>query len=186
MWVKICGITRPEDAMLARELGADAVGFVFTGSPRRASPDVLLPWIRKMTGVEKVGVFMDEGVGEILQVCEGLGLDTIQIHAEPMRGHELLTGRYRIIYARDGYQGKRLSEIPCRVLIDASRGSGTQSAWEEMTIPFILAGGLTPENVREAIRRAKPAGVDVSSGVEEAPGVKDPALMERFIREAKS
>jgi len=87
----------------------------------------------------------------------------------------------------DVYKERKMPEgIPWRILIDSSKGSGIKGAWKELAIPYILAGGLTPENVREAIQAAKPAGVDVASGVERAPGIKDRALMERFIREAKS
>jgi phosphoribosylanthranilate isomerase len=187
MWVKICGITRHEDAILACELGADAVGFVFTGSPRRVSKDTVAPWIQSIAGIEKVGVFTNESTEEIMRVCDELGLDTIQLHAGVCRTHESLWMHYNIIYAMDVYRVRNLPEgIPWRILIDSSKGSGIKGAWKELTIPYILAGGLTPENVRDAILIAKPAGVDVASGVERAPGIKDRALMERFIREAKS
>jgi phosphoribosylanthranilate isomerase len=79
-----------------------------------------------------------------------------------------------------------LPGYPCRILIDASRGKGMKGIWEKTDVPFILAGGLTPDNVRDAIRAAMPLGVDVSSGVEVSPGIKDPVKVQRFIREAKS
>ena len=186
MWVKICGITRRDDAVAAAALGADALGFVFTQSPRRISPGSVSTWIRGITGVEKVAVFTTEPAEEILAVCDGLGIDTIQLHAEPSEEHEQLIRSYGIIYAMDEYRKDLMPGFPCRVLIDASRGKGRQSEWKERDIPYILAGGLNPGNVREAVRIARPAGVDVSSGVESAPGIKDPGRVENFIREARS
>ena len=186
MWVKICGITRREDAMMAARLGADALGFVFTKSPRNVMRDTISHWIREITNVEKVAVFMDESVDEILESCEDLGIDTIQLHAAPSRDHERLVPVYDIIYAMDDYRPGTLPVFPCRILIDASRGRGSRGVWEERDFPYILAGGLNPDNVREAVKLARPAGVDVSSGVELQPGIKDPFKMARFIREAKS
>lgn len=186
MWVKICGITRREDAMAAAALGADALGFVFTNSPRRVLPARVWPWIRKIEGIEKVAVFTTEPVEEILATCDALRIDTIQIHAALSRDHERLGSRYGIICAMSEFRKDLVPGFPCRVLIDASRGTGMQGQWKEMDIPYILAGGLNPGNVREAVRIARPAGVDVSSGVESAPGVKDPDKMESFIREARS
>jgi phosphoribosylanthranilate isomerase len=186
VWVKICGITRYEDAMLACSLGTDAVGFVFTESPRRVNRESLVPWIHALTGVEKVGVFRDEGIDEIMRTCDGLGLDAIQFHTDPISTHERLWQRYAVIYAMEGFHEERFSGIPCRILIDSSLGKGMKGVWKKYDFPYILAGGLTPENVRGAIHKAGPAGVDVSSGVEKAPGIKDWSLMEWFIREAKS
>ena len=186
MWVKICGITRLEDAKFAIGCGADALGFVFTKSPRNVSREIIVPWIQKITGVEKVAVFMDEGVDEILKTCAGLGIDTIQLHAAPSQEHERLIERYGIIYAAHEYRQGMLPGYPCRILIDASTGKGMKGIWKKRDVPFILAGGLTPDNVREAIRAAMPEGVDVSSGVEMSTGIKDPLKVERFIREAKS
>jgi phosphoribosylanthranilate isomerase len=186
MWVKICGITRPEDAILAAGCGADALGFVFTKSPRNVSREIILPWIHEITGVEKVAVFTDEGVDEILTTCAGLGIDTVQLHAAPSEKHERLREQFGIIYAVHEYRQGMLPCYPCRMLIDASTGRGMKGIWKERDVPFILAGGLTPDNVREAIRAALPEGVDVSSGVEVSPGIKDPLKVARFIREAKS
>jgi phosphoribosylanthranilate isomerase len=186
MWVKICGITRREDALHAAACGADALGFVFAKSPRKVFRESVAPWIRDITGVEKVAVFMDEGVDEILMTCAGLGIDAIQLHAAPSQEHGRLMEQYGIIYAAREYRQGMITSLPCRILIDASTGKGMKGIWKKRDIPFILAGGLTPDNVREAIRAALPVGVDVSSGVEMSPGIKDPLKVERFIREAKS
>jgi phosphoribosylanthranilate isomerase len=184
MWVKICGITRYEDALRACALGADALGFVFTRSPRRVKADGIAAWIHSISGVEKVGVFTDENVEDIMRICLKLGIGTVQLHCSPSASHKFLREKLKIIYAMEEYRGM-IPDISCRILIDSSMGMGMKGPWRELSHPYILAGGLTPENVREAIRIAKPAGVDVSSGVENAPGIKDKKLMERFIREAK-
>jgi phosphoribosylanthranilate isomerase len=186
MWVKICGITRHEDATLAAALGADALGFVFTQSPRKIGRDTISPWIQEIDSVEKVAVFTDETVDEILEVCDGLGINTIQLHAVPSAEHERLSMRFGIIYAIHEYRKDLLPGFPCRILIDGSRGRGVKGQWKELDVPYILAGGLTPDNVREAIKSGKPVGVDVSSGVEISPGIKDPLKLKQFIREAKS
>jgi phosphoribosylanthranilate isomerase len=186
MWVKICGITRLEDAVTARDLGADALGFVFTKSPRRVDRAWVEPWITGIRGVEKVAVFTGEAVDEIQRICEGLGIDTVQLHAAPTPGHADLARRFRVIYAVREYDPGLMPGFACRILIDASRGTGVCAPWVERDIPYILAGGLNPDNVREAIAAGRPAGVDVSSGVESAPGIKDPLKVERFIREAKT
>jgi phosphoribosylanthranilate isomerase len=186
MWVKICGITRQEDASRAFELGADALGFVFTRSPRRVRPESLDHWIHSITGVEKVGVFTDENVEDIVRICLKLGIGTVQLHSKPCASHKFLCEKFNLIYAVDEYRKGMIPDGSCRILMDSSKGSGMKGSWKELPIPYILAGGLTPENVREAIRKARPAGVDVSSGVESSPGIKDSLLMERFIREARS
>lgn len=187
MWIKICGITRHEDALIAAEQGADAIGFVLTRSTRRADPEKVSAWIYKLENIEKVGVFTDEDPAEIIRLGKMLGLDTVQLHSEFTSKHVKLMGQFKIIYAVKNLFEKPLPEgIPCRILIDPSRGCGTKGSWEKGDKPFILAGGLTPGNVREAIRKTAPLGVDVSSGVESEPGIKDPALITRFIQEARS
>ena len=186
MWVKICGLTRKEDALAAAELGADAVGFVFTKSRRRADPEEISKWINEIKGLEKVGVFTDEPVEYILEIAEGLGLDTVQLHTELNETHKLLEDRINVIVAIRGQVQEIIPEIKCRILIDPSMGQGEKADWKPYPFPFILAGGLTPENVREAILKAHPAGVDVSSGIEISPGIKDMKKMQKFIMEAKS
>jgi len=206
MWVKICGITRLEDATAAVQLGADAIGFVLTPSPRRADVDELKTWIHDIHWVEKVGVFTHEDPRLILDIGQALGLNSIQLHGELTPGHAVLAERFEIIHAlsdpellkqfvprtsmRRGAGGHSLNRITAgdfsyRVMIDASRGTGKTGKWEPRGFPYILAGGLNPDNVRQAIAKAHPVGVDVSSGVETSPGIKDAGLMERFIKEAR-
>ena len=209
MWVKICGLTRKDDALAAAGLGADALGFVLARKSRKyVDPGKNSEWIHRIKGVEKVGVFYDESSVEIMDIAVKLDLDTIQIHASITEEHITLLNKFRIISAiKDGNSlvlekgkvkpGEVLMEmpenergekrnIPVRILIDPSMGWGIQAEWRPYPFPFILAGGLTPDNVTEAIIKARPSGVDVSSGVEVSPGIKDIYLIERFIREARS
>jgi len=206
MWVKICGITRREDAMAAVQLGADAIGFVLTPSPRSADLDELKTWICDIHWVEKVGVFTHEEPQLIMSLGQALGLNSIQLHGALTPGHAALAERFEIIYAlRDpelleeviprthrghgpsGHVAKRImaGDFSCRIMIDASMGTGKTGEWVPRGFPYILAGGLNPDNVRQAIAMAHPVGVDVSSGVETAPGIKDAGLMERFMKEAR-
>jgi phosphoribosylanthranilate isomerase len=206
MWVKICGITRREDAIAAVQLGADAIGFVLTTSPRRADIDDLKTWIHDIHWVEKIGVFTYEDPRLILALGQALGLNSIQLHGGLTPGYAVLAERFEIIYAlkdqeqlkevvpgiRKGqgmrsYSANRINmgDFSCRIMVDASMGTGKTGEWIPRGFPYILAGGLNPDNVRQAIVMAHPAGVDVSSGVETGPGIKDAVLMERFIKEAR-
>lgn len=187
MWVKICGITRFEDACTALDAGADAIGFVLTRSRRRVDPHLIDAWIHKVTGVEKVGVFMNEDPKYILETASILGLHTIQLHVPLNAGHRILSERFEIIHAVKELEGMEMpKEVPCRILFDPSTGTGTAGVWKRYDISYILAGGLTPENVRQAIAQAGPSGVDVSSGVESSPGIKDADKVRKFIQEAKA
>jgi phosphoribosylanthranilate isomerase len=186
MWVKICGLIRREDALAAAGLGADAIGFVFTESRRRADPGEIGKWINEIKGVEKVGVFTDEPVEEILEIAGKLKLDSVQLHTGLNETHKLLEDRIKIIVAIKGQAQGVIPAIKCRILIDPSMGTAGKADWKPYPFPFILAGGLTPENVREAIFKAHPAGVDVSSGIEISPGIKDIEKTGKFIMEAKS
>jgi len=189
MWIKICGITRYEDAIVASDLGADAIGLVFTHSPRRVAPEAIRPWVHRLSNIEKVGVFTREDPAYIVEIGEGLNLDTIQIHTRLTKGHYMLATRFKIIYAPKDYKNIRMPHVESRILIDPSMGSGNKACLHDVrsiNIPFILAGGLNPDNVKDAIKNASPIGVDVSSGVECSPGIKDPELIERFIKEARS
>lgn len=195
--------------MAAVRMGTDAVGFVLTKMSRKyADPDEVSKWAGEIKGVEKVGVFYDESPRTMMDIAVRLGLDTIQVHSSMTLEHMALLDKFRVVaairsagdlyYKRAGrgtdevlmevngneHGAKR--DIPVRILIDPSMGYGIKADWRPYPFPFLLAGGLTPDNVREAIMRAHPAGVDVSSGVEISPGIKDISLMERFIMEARS
>jgi phosphoribosylanthranilate isomerase len=188
MWIKICGITRYGDALLAIEFGADAIGFVFTKSPRMVSQKNIEPWIQEISGIEKVGVFTTENPAYIEDIASALGLNTIQIHGKLSQDHLKLLKRYKIIHALKKCEDVYDPPLGCRILIDPSMGKGAHANWDSLRnikVPFILAGGLNPDNVRNAIKTASPMGVDVSSGVEIAPGIKDKKLIEKFIKEAR-
>ena len=206
LFVKICGITRPEDADLAAELGAGALGFVFwPGSPRCVAPDVARGIIRRSgSRVTSVGVFVDASPEQVTRIMDEVGLDMAQLH-----GHESPEYCRQILAAPKPEGGRRvikaiglqdsepvaLGEFDAEVLIlvdahDPSRYGGTgrtvdwaaarQVASMRQTI---LAGGLNPENITRAIDAVQPYGVDVSSGVESEPGVKDAARLRRFFEE---
>jgi len=198
--VKICGITNEEDALHAAACGADALGFVFyAGSPRcvtpeqvRAISEVLPPF------VTRVGLFVNEAPERIRQVAEVCGLDVIQLHGdEPPAACQLPP--YRVIKGvrpRSEADLDVLATYPvAALLVDAAvpgeyGGTGQRADWQlaaqlAATRRVILAGGLTPGNVAAAVRTVRPYGVDVASGVEQAPGRKDPEKVAQFIRMAK-
>ncbi|MEW6668179.1 MAG: phosphoribosylanthranilate isomerase [Thermodesulfobacteriota bacterium] len=196
--VKICGITNPDDAALAVDLGADALGFIFAPSPRRVSPLLARAIISGLPPfVTTVGVFVNEHPETIRQVHRTCGLDFVQFHGDepPDLCMEWMP---RIIKAFRMKDRSTLREIePYRkgtraVLLDAHStgargGTGKVFDWDlaleakAAGFPTILSGGLNPSNVEEAIRRVEPFAVDVNSGVEGSPGRKDPVLLERFM-----
>ena len=199
MWIKICGITRLQDAVSAARFGADAVGFVFADSPRRVTPKQARKITKAMpAGPERVGVFVNRPLDEIEEIIDYCDLDLVQLH-----GHEdpaycsMLGGR--VIKALRVTGNTDLVEVYkyyCRaVLLDGYENTSCGAAgngfdWRMVGVidagrPIIVAGGLTHENVGKAITTARPFGVDVSSGVETAPGIKDPVLIYRFIEKAR-
>ena len=197
--VKICGLTRPEDVAAAGALGAAYVGFVFAaGSPRR----VTLEGARALAaacppGVLKVGVFRDDGAAAVRDAVDAAGLNLVQLHRRLTDVEVAAMPVPVIAVARPAGEGFAVprTEILVRchaVLFDASEGTGAalDPARIEAAagpVPVIVAGGLTPESVGETIRALRPAGVDVASGVESEPGVKDRRKLERFfaaVREA--
>lgn len=200
--VKICGITRPEDALQAALLGVDAVGLVFFNrSPRtvtlaqaRLIVEALPPF------VTTVGLFVDPSAEEVAAVLEAIPLDLLQFHGQEPPELCAAFGRpyVKAVHMRAGVDlqtlGTRYATARA-LLLDAykpgiSGGTGTSFDWTlipgRLEKPLILAGGLDPLNVGEAIRTARPYGVDVSSGVEAAKGIKDPQRMAAFMRGVES
>ncbi|MBO8128685.1 MAG: phosphoribosylanthranilate isomerase [Peptococcaceae bacterium] len=195
VFVKICGITDRRTAQLAGDLGADALGFVFAPSSRRISPEAARSIISSLpAGVLKIGVFVDAPVAEVQEIADFCRLDAVQLHgtespeycaalnvpvikAFRVKGRETLSeaNRYRV----------------AAVLLDAyvagkAGGTGRTFHWQTVRdwvppAPVILAGGLAVDNVLAAIRSVRPAGVDVSSGVE-TDGKKDTAKIRAFIQ----
>jgi phosphoribosylanthranilate isomerase len=195
MWVKICGITNREDALAAIEAGARALGFIFYDrSPRHVAPAQLEPWIGQLPrDVWKVGVFVDESPRKIEQIAEQLSLDVAQLHgaekpANYPRGLRIWKA-VRITGAAGRPSGRLACPDSAEALLLDGPASGLTFDWSlaaGLSTPVILAGGLNPDNVRDAIERARahPWGVDVSSGVESSPGRKDHARMKKFIEAA--
>jgi phosphoribosylanthranilate isomerase len=183
MFVKICGLTNREDALAAVEAGARAVGFVFAPSPRTARVEEVSQWIGEIPGsVWKVGVFVDEAPATIERIGSQLGLDIAQLHgAETPDRHPRGLRIWKAFRVKE--QGAQVPDYPAEaILIDGPAYDWSQTA--HFSKPLILAGGLNPENVVDAIQRSNPWAVDVSSGIEASPGRKDHARMKQFIEAA--
>lgn len=199
MKVKICGITRAQDALLASDLGASAIGFVFwPKSPRYVDPVEATAIAAQLPAdVAPIGVFVDPSLDEVRQVVDQVGLAAVQLHGdEPSAAYR--EWPYRVIKAiavRGATTVDIARAVPAgvTVLLDAADderkgGTGRTSDWlvarsiaaQRRTF---LAGGLRPSNVAEAIRVVSPYGLDVSSGVEAAPGRKDPARLRALFDE---
>jgi phosphoribosylanthranilate isomerase len=198
MWIKICGITRLEDGLSAARFGADAVGFVFAKSPRRITPDQAHEISSRMPGrPARVGVFVDSPPEEVMSIAEYCGLDLVQLHGNEDAEYCEALGDKAIKALRVTQKSDLLKarDYRCRaVLLDGyartNGGNGNGIDWRMLRViksgrPVIVAGGLEPGNVASAIRETHPYGVDVSSGVESAPGIKDPVLMYEFIERAR-
>ena len=197
--VKICGITRLEDALAAARLGADAVGFNFwPRSKRHVAPDAAAAIVRRLPpSVACFGVFVDPTRAELERAVAVSGVGAVQLHGDepPALCLGLGVPVVKAIRVRDGHDLAQLATYEVRAfLLDSASpgygGSGATFDWSlaaevARELPVLLAGGLTPENVAEAVATVRPLGVDVASGVETAPGVKDAARMETFIRRAK-
>jgi phosphoribosylanthranilate isomerase len=198
VFVKICGITNEEDALLAVAMDADAVGFVFAPSPRQIAP-VKASDIAKRLPPEilTVGVFRDAGPDRVVEVVHQTGLRAAQLHgAEWADETKQVRARVPIVIKAfpAGHPGlDRADEYGAdALLIDSpAPGSGEMFDWSlaegaPSGRRIILAGGLTPENVADAITRVRPWGVDVSTGVESEPGRKDARKVKAFIEAARA
>jgi phosphoribosylanthranilate isomerase len=198
--VKICGITRLEDALAAAELGADALGFnLWPGSRRWVRPEAAREMVSRLPPfVTPVGVFVNQAPDEVRRLAAAAGVAVLQLHGDEPPGECLGLGlpvikSFRVAGPEDlepiaGYAAA------AAVLLDSRSegfgGSGRAFDWGlarrvASGKPLVLAGGLTPDNVAEAVRAVRPWAVDVASGVEASPGVKDRERMARFIRAAK-
>jgi phosphoribosylanthranilate isomerase len=207
MQVKICGITRLADALAALEAGADLLGFNFySKSPRflslAACAAISGELRRRASPALLVGVFVNPSQAEVELALERCGLDLAQLSGdEPAELVRALGGRaFKALRPASAQElDQALLDYPARalppaLLLDANRpgaygGTGQAADWDlaaeaARRVPVLLAGGLTPLNVAEAIRRVQPWGVDVASGVESAPGRKDGQKMAEFVRAA--
>ena len=198
--IKICGLTNEDDVAAAVRLGVDLAGFVFAPSPRRldTAPAANLIAALPDDGPEPVGVFVNETQERVAEIVERCGLAWIQLHGdEPADfGRDIPARVIRAVRVSAGQDWSSvLADRADLVLLDSyvpgeAGGTGKTFAWNEIDPrmhdrDFLLAGGLEPDNVADAIRVARPAGVDVSSGVESLPGRKDHAKMELFVRRAR-
>ena len=197
MFVKVDGITSEEDALLAVAMGADAIGFVFAPSPRQVQPTVVRDIVKRLpSDVLTFGVFVNEAPTRVIEVVQGAGLRGAQLHGstpEQTRAvHEKVRVVFRSFAAGDPAVRKARDHGADAVVIDNPRpGSGQVFDWslaEDVSSGqrLVLAGGLTPENVVDAITVVRPWGVDVSSGVEVSPGKKDPRKLRVFIANARA
>jgi phosphoribosylanthranilate isomerase len=209
--IKFCGLTLPHDAELASALGASYGGVILSESPRRITPSTAAEVFNAAPGLRRVGVFRHRPVAEVITEALQIGLDAVQLHGrsrieEIEQLRESFDGEIWAVFPLDAALPglpEDWSETADRVdavLVDTSAGgrsggTGVTFDWE-LALPLvrniaartelIVAGGLTPLNVAQAIRTLGPGVVDVSSGVESAPGVKDPSLMKAFAQAVRS
>ena len=197
--VKICGVTRLEDALLATRLGADALGFNFWPRSRRyLAPEAARAIVDRLPPfVTTVGVFVDQPPSEVLEAAARSGVEVLQLHGDESPEEVAAYPRPTVKALR--LEGPVDLDLLARYrvrafLLDAPSagfgGSGVTCDWAlaraaAERVPVILAGGLTPQNLAQAIRAVRPYGVDVASGVESSPGVKDPEKLRRFVLAAK-
>lgn len=206
--VKVCGITRPEDGAACLAAGADLLGVLFAESPRKVSPARARAIRAALPSATLVGVFVDPSPEEAADRVRACGLDRVQLHGdETPEACAAIRAAAGVPVMKAFRLGPRPAPAPealaaCGaeyVLLDLEKGlppeargaaaaalleAGRRAA--EAGLRVFVAGGLTPENVGDAVRRARPYGVDVSRGVEAAPGIKDPAAVERFVAEVRA
>ncbi len=198
MFIKICGVTNVDDALLAAGLGADAVGLVFASSTRQISEGVARDIVRALPpGVLSIGVFRNERRARVVELANKVGLRAVQLHGvESPEDTKWVASRVPSVIRAFSSTNPAVQNFsvysPARLLVDSSSpGSGKTFNWEALSMlritePYILAGGLDPTNVATAVEQLNPWGVDVSSGVEERPGKKDAVKVRKFINEARS
>jgi phosphoribosylanthranilate isomerase len=198
MFVKICGITSEDDALLAVAMGADAVGFVFAPSVRQIAPTRAADIAKRLPAdIMTVGVFRDESAERVIETMARSGLRAAQLHGgeSPEVTARVKAGVPLVIKGftagSSALDTARQHEADFFLIDAATPGSGQVFDWSlaenaPRSKPLIMAGGLTPLNVAEAIAKVRPWGVDVASGVEKEPGKKDPRKVRAFVANAKS
>ncbi len=203
-WIKFCATTSIDDAAASIEAGADALGFVFAPSKRRVTPEQAQAITAKVpANIERIGVFQNESAARIRAIVSEVGLTAVQLHGEetPEYMSGLFTrfprtpriGIVKTVLVDKDFQERLAAVCNSRecadcILFDSGAGSGTTFDWEKVKAAlqgfsgrFIIAGGLTPENVGDAIKKFSPWGVDVVTGVESEPGRKDPEKLKAFV-----
>ena len=192
MFVKICGTTSEEDALLSVAMGADAVGFIFAPSPRQVTPGHVADIVKRLPReVLTVGVFRDEAPARVVEIVNSVGLRAAQLHGhETAEQAQYVRARVPLVIqafkAGDPAVARVLEYGADAILLDAATpGSGEVFDWSLAEVPdgirLILAGGLTPDNVAKAIAQVHPWGVDVATGVEASPGRKDALKVRAFV-----
>ena len=199
--IKICGVTTPEDALLVAQAGADAIGINFwSGSKRFVGDDAAAARVLAPipAGVLKVGVFVNARAEEVVAKATRLGLDRVQLHGDEAEQDFAAISTAMLVRAvrvKDqasfaAANGWHAGLFLYDALVAGYGGGGVTAPWPLIAAharrPFLLAGGLHPDNVAQAIRATRPAGVDVASGVELAPGRKDLARVRAFIDAARA
>ncbi|MEK9629780.1 MAG: phosphoribosylanthranilate isomerase [Nitrospinota bacterium] len=199
--VKVCGMTNLKDALAAVESGADAIGFIFyKKSPRSVNMKTVREIVAELPPfVDTVGVFVNETADQINKIADRCKLDRIQLHGDesPAFCNKIRRRVIKAIRVKDMQSLKNLSNYPVSSFLldtyseEQKGGTGKIFDWNlvhpaKKCGPVILAGGLTPNNVRQAIRRVQPYGVDVCSGVESQPGIKDHTKMKEFLNIVKT
>jgi phosphoribosylanthranilate isomerase len=201
-WIKICGTTSLEDALSSIEAGADALGFIFAPSKRRVSTDEAQRIISQLPReVERIGAFLNSSAAEIASVVSVVDLTGVQMHGEesssavyeclPPARRDAMRKIKTILFKSDHelkFDNGGAPEVVDTWLLDSGAGSGKTFDWQaarkqlgERQEQFVVAGGLTPENVGDAMRAFRPWGVDVVTGVEREPGRKDPKKLKAFV-----
>lgn len=200
--VKICGITDYEDASMAVELGADALGFIFAHSPRQVTPQKARDIISAIPPFAKtVGIFVNQDPIEINKIVRYCGLDLVQLHGDesPDFCNELMPYTIKALRIKNetslrtaqAYRGKVRALLLDTYSKDKAGGTGEAFDWQlaikikKLGIPIILAGGLGPSNIDGAISTVRPYAVDVNSGVEKRPGKKSHALIKDLMEKVK-
>jgi phosphoribosylanthranilate isomerase len=198
MFVKICGVTTEDDALLSVAMGADAVGFIFAPSPRQVAPQQVYDITRRLPPETlTVGVFRDEHPRRVVELVHRSGVKAAQLHgaenaeavAEVARSVRWVIKVYAAGSPLVAEAGSLATDL---ILLDAQNpGSGQVFDWRlagevPEGVRLILSGGLNPENVADGVRAVEPWGVDVASGVERSPGRKDPMAVKRFIERARA
>jgi phosphoribosylanthranilate isomerase len=198
VFIKICGITNEQDALLAVALGADALGFVFAPSPRQVAPQRVKEIVRRLPqNIITVGVFRDEHPQRVIDTVQEAGVFGAQLHGHESTRHvsDVMKEIHWVIkaVAAGSVEARTADDFQTNlILVDSPNpGSGVEfdrSLLSEIPsgLRILLAGGLTPENVGDAIAQVEPWGVDVSSGVEKSHGYKDPIKLKNFIEASRS
>jgi phosphoribosylanthranilate isomerase len=197
VFVKICGTTSEEDALLAVAMGADALGFIFAPSPRQVQPAIVRDIVKRLPpDVLPMGVFRDEAPQRVVEIVLGTGLRGAQLHGRetPEQARWI---RERVPFVVQAFPAGNAAVTKGAdygvdaIMIDSPRpGSGNVFDWTLAEAPdgcrLILAGGLNPDNVGDAITQVRPWGVDVVTGVEATPGHKDPRKVHAFVAAARA